>query len=74
MKEYLRKILTVKEITKKLNIKKRKLKISMCHGVFDLVHPGHIRHLSYAKSKSDKLIVSITSDLHVKKLSLGHSA
>ena len=39
----------------------------MCHGVFDLVHPGHIRHLSYAKSKSDKLIVSITSDLHVKK-------
>ena len=42
----------------------------MCHGVFDLVHPGHIRHLSYAKSMSDKLIVSITSDIHVTKAEL----
>ena len=28
-------------------------KIIHCHGVFDLVHPGHIRHLSYCKSKAD---------------------
>ena len=39
----------------------------MCHGVFDLVHPGHIRHLSYAKTQADLLIVSITSDIHVIK-------
>jgi len=25
----------------------------MCHGVFDVVHPGHVRHLLYAKSKAD---------------------
>ena len=42
-------------------------KIAMCHGVFDLVHPGHIRHLSYAKTQADLLIVSITSDIHVHK-------
>ena len=42
----------------------------MCHGVFDLVHPGHIRHLSYAKTQADLLIVSITSDIHVHKDSL----
>ena len=42
----------------------------MCHGVFDLVHPGHIRHLSYAKSKTNKFIVSITSDYHIKKAEL----
>ena len=39
----------------------------MCHGVFDIIHPGHIRHLSYAKSKSDILIVSLTSDKNIKK-------
>jgi len=39
----------------------------MCHGNFDLVHPGHIRHLLYAKSKADILIVSITADHNIKK-------
>ena len=39
----------------------------MCHGVFDVVHPGHIRHLAYAKSKAKILIVSITADIHIKK-------
>ena len=39
----------------------------MCHGVFDIVHPGHIRHLLYAKGKADILIVSITADRHVNK-------
>ncbi len=24
----------------------------MCHGVFDVVHPGHLRHLLYAKDKA----------------------
>ena len=39
----------------------------MCHGTFDIVHPGHIRHLLYAKSKGDILVVSITGDVHVTK-------
>src|SRR3546814_901179 len=39
----------------------------MCHGTFDLVHPGHIRHLVYAHSKGAKLIVGVTADIHVKK-------
>jgi len=49
--------------------KKIKLNKSIihCHGVFDLVHPGHIRHLSYCKSKADILIVSITPDKFIKK-------
>ena len=39
----------------------------MCHGVFDVVHPGHIRHLLYAKSKADLLVASITADHHITK-------
>lgn len=72
MKNYLDKILSANEIVKKIGSfpRSEKAKVSMCHGVFDLVHPGHIRHLTYTKSKSDILIVSITSDIHVKKADL----
>lgn len=39
----------------------------ICHGVFDVVHPGHVRHLIYAKSKADILVVSLTADKHIDK-------
>lgn len=45
----------------------RKKKLIMCHGTFDIVHPGHIRHLLFAKSKADILLVSVTSDMHISK-------
>ena len=71
MKNYLSKIITPQQLIKiEGKFPRQKNKLSMCHGVFDLVHPGHIRHLSYAKSMSDKLIVSITSDIHVTKAEL----
>jgi rfaE bifunctional protein kinase chain/domain/rfaE bifunctional protein nucleotidyltransferase chain/domain len=45
----------------------RARRVIMCHGTFDLVHPGHIRHLMYAKSKADILVASLTADIHIKK-------
>ena len=67
-KKYSYKIKTINEIKKIIGkFNKRKKTISMCHGVFDVVHPGHIRHLFYAKNKSDLLIVSITKDKFIKK-------
>lgn len=69
MKKYLKKIVSVNDLLKKISNKKKR-NICMCHGVFDLVHPGHIRHLTFAKSKCDILIVSITADSHVKKADL----
>ena len=39
----------------------------MCHGVFDVVHPGHVRHLAYVKSKAQILIASITADKFINK-------
>jgi len=41
--------------------------IAMCHGVFDLLHPGHLRHLAHAKELADILVVSITADQFVNK-------
>ena len=42
-------------------------KIVLCHGVFDLMHIGHIKHFEEAKSFGEILIVSITSDKYVNK-------
>lgn len=38
-----------------------------CHGCFDIVHPGHIQHLQYAKSLGDELVVTVSADSHVQK-------
>lgn len=38
-----------------------------CHGVFDLLHPGHIRHFEAAKRQGDILVVTITPDEYVTK-------
>lgn len=47
--------------------KKKGFKVVHCHGVFDLLHPGHFRHLQEAKKQGDKLIVSLTPDCFVNK-------
>lgn len=41
--------------------------VVLCHGVFDLLHMGHVRHLQQAKSRGDILIVTITADAFVNK-------
>lgn len=38
-----------------------------CHGCFDIVHPGHIQHLQYAKSLGDELLVTVSADSQVNK-------
>jgi rfaE bifunctional protein kinase chain/domain len=61
------KIKTPEELRIVLGNRPRQKKAIMCHGTFDVVHPGHIRHLLFAKSKADILIASLTSDEHIKK-------
>lgn len=41
--------------------------LAHCHGCFDIVHPGHIRHLRFAAEQCDRLIVSITPDRFIDK-------
>ena len=38
-----------------------------CHGVFDLIHPGHITHFQEAKNMGDILIVTITAAPYIQK-------
>ena len=41
--------------------------VALCHGVFDLLHPGHFRHLKSAKSMANILVVTLTGDKYVGK-------
>lgn len=42
-------------------------KIVHCHGVFDLVHVGHIRHFEEARRMGDILVITLTQDEYVNK-------
>ncbi|MGD0074501.1 MAG: PfkB family carbohydrate kinase [Candidatus Binataceae bacterium] len=41
--------------------------VVLAHGVFDLVHMGHVRHLEAAHREGDVLIVTVTADAFVNK-------
>jgi len=41
--------------------------IVQCHGCFDIVHPGHIRYLQFARRQGDVLVVSLTGDSDITK-------
>ena len=65
--KYQYKIKKTEELLQLVGRQPRQEKIILCHGVFDVVHPGHVRHLAYAKTKADILVVSITADQHIEK-------
>ena len=65
--DYRRKLKSREELRELIGARPRTKSVIMCHGTFDLVHPGHVRHLMYAKSKADTLIASLTCDAHIKK-------
>src|ERR1700683_4758945 len=46
-------------------------KIVFAHGVFDLLHAGHVRHLAAARSEGDFLVVGVHSDAAAQKLKVG---
>lgn len=62
------KIVTVDELaTIVKQLKARGKKVVHAHGAFDLLHLGHVKHLSAARAKGDILIVTLTADKFVNK-------
>jgi rfaE bifunctional protein kinase chain/domain/rfaE bifunctional protein nucleotidyltransferase chain/domain len=41
--------------------------VVQCHGCFDIVHPGHIRYLRFARDLGDVLIITVSADETVGK-------
>lgn len=68
MTEPSRKILSFEDLEKLLNCERRKRRqIVLCHGVFDLLHPGHVLHFKAAREHGDILVVTVTPDKYVHK-------
>ena len=42
-------------------------RVVLCHGVFDLLHLGHVRHLEAARAEGTVLMVTVTADAQVHK-------
>ena len=64
----MKKIINLLELQKKIVSLKKKNKIIVhCHGVFDLIHIGHIRYLEEAKKLGHCLIVTITEGSFIQK-------
>ena len=62
------KIQSIKSLAGLIKLKKLQgKKIVQCHGVFDLLHIGHVKHFKEAKKLGDILVVTITSDSFVNK-------
>jgi D-beta-D-heptose 7-phosphate kinase/D-beta-D-heptose 1-phosphate adenosyltransferase len=53
-------------------IKNRNFRLSFTNGCFDILHPGHIDLLKFAKSKADKLLVAINSNESVARQNKSH--
>jgi cytidyltransferase-like protein len=42
-------------------------RVVLCHGIFDLLHPGYVVFLEEARACGDVLVVSVTADKFVNK-------
>lgn len=66
--QYRKKIKPLHELSGLLeSLRRNGKKIIHCHGVFDLLHMGHIRYLEHAKKMGDMLVVTVTQDQYVNK-------
>jgi rfaE bifunctional protein kinase chain/domain/rfaE bifunctional protein nucleotidyltransferase chain/domain len=62
------KILSITELSERIaQMQKDNKRVVMCHGVFDLMHIGHIRHFEQARKLGDAFIVTLTPDQYVNK-------
>lgn len=50
----------------------RDFKLSFANGCFDILHPGHIQLLKFARERADKLVVALNSDASVTRQKKSH--
>jgi rfaE bifunctional protein kinase chain/domain/rfaE bifunctional protein nucleotidyltransferase chain/domain len=61
------KIRDIDELAAELRHQRPGRTVVHCHGVFDLLHIGHIRHFQAAKKLGHILVVTVTPDRYVNK-------
>ena len=64
------KVLELNDLLKKIQLFRKlnpKKKVVLCHGIFDILHIGHLRYFKEAKKIGDFVVASVTADKHVIK-------
>lgn len=61
------KVVPLAELPARLASLRSGKRVVLCHGVFDLLHVGHVRHLEAARRLGDLLVVTVTPDQYVHK-------
>jgi rfaE bifunctional protein nucleotidyltransferase chain/domain len=62
------KVVSLEELAARVaELKAAGKRVAHCHGCFDLVHPGHIKHLQAARRLADALVVTVSPDRFVDK-------
>lgn len=67
MERHRAKIVFAHDLADLVGLQPREKSVVLCCGVFDVVHPGHLRHLAYARSRADILVCAVTADHYVNK-------
>lgn len=50
----------------------RDFRLAFANGCFDILHPGHVALLEFAKSRADRLVVALNSDESVRRQNKSH--
>jgi len=61
------KIYNLENLIQEIKINNPGRSVGLCHGVFDVIHSGHIDHFQEASRLVDVLVVSVTTDKYVNK-------
>lgn len=62
------KIIDLSDLARRIeSLKNNGKTIALCHGCFDLMHPGHIKYFQAAKAIGEILVVTVTPDRYVDK-------
>jgi cytidyltransferase-like protein len=62
------KLLDLDHLTREISeLKASGKRVVHCHGVFDVLHIGHIKHFKGARKFGDALVVTVTPDRFVNK-------
>ena len=62
------KIMGLEELAERVaRLKHEGHSVALCHGTFDLLHVGHVKHIEVAKEIADHVVVTLTADDFVSK-------
>ena len=68
IRNYADKILTVAEmLSERAQLRSDGKKLVFTNGCFDILHPGHVDYLAFARRQGDALVVGVNSDASVQR-------